>query len=123
MKCFLLLLPVLFVSCARNKPVTNSVWRKSPGAWVNGAEVYSNVEALKGAGMIEKEKLIYMASTMNFDGPLRWQFMAEGTQGEHITMRVDGMQISTSRTKRSVKVPTSMLGGENVFLLEVLPKP
>jgi hypothetical protein len=123
MKCFLLLLPVLFVSCARNKPVTNSVWRKSPGAWVNGAEVYSNVEALKGAGMIEKEKLIYMASTMNFDGPLRWQFMAEGTQGEHITMRIDGMQISTSRTKRSVKVPTSMLGGENVFLLEVLPKP
>ena len=123
MKCFLFLLPVLFVCCARNEPVTNSVWRKSPGAWVNGAEVYSNVEALNGVGMIEKDKLIYMASTQNFDGPLRWQIMAEGAQGEHLTMRVEGVQISTSSTKRSVKIPHSMLGGENAFVLEVLPKP
>ena len=123
MKCFLFLLPVLFVSCAPNEPATDAVWRKSPGAWVNGAEVYSNVQALKGVGMIEKEKLIYMASTQNFDGPLRWQFIAEGTQGEHLTMRVDGMQISTSSTRRSVKIPNSMLGGENAFFLEELPKP
>ena len=123
MKCFLFLLPVLFVSCATNDPATSGVWRKSPGAWVNGAEVFSNVEALKGVGMIEKEKLIYRASTQNFDGPLRWQFMAEGTQGEHLTMRVDRMQISTSRTKRSVKIPHSMLGGESAFVLEKLPKP
>ncbi len=123
MKCFLFLLPVLFVSCSTNEPATNGVWRKSPGAWVNGAEVFSNVEALKGVGMIEKNKLIYMASTHNFDGPLRWQFIAEGTQGEHLTMRVEGVQMSTSKTKRSVKVPNSMLGGENRFVLEKLAKP
>ena len=123
MKCFLFLLPVLLVSCSTNKPATTTVWRKSPAAWVNGAEVFSNVEALKGVGMIERDKLVYMASTPNFDGPLRWQIMAEGTQGEHLTMRVDGVQISTSRTRRSVKIPSSMLGSENAFMLEELPKP
>jgi len=123
MKFFLFLLPVLFVSCAKNEPAINGVWRKSPAAWVNGAEVYSNVEALNGVGLIERDRLVYMASTQNFDGPLRWQIMAEGTKGEHLTMRVDGVQISTSSTKRSVKIPHSMLGGENAFVLEVLPKP
>ncbi|MFT5883459.1 MAG: hypothetical protein ACI9FG_001974 [Crocinitomicaceae bacterium] len=123
MKCFLFLLPVLLVSCAKNEPEINGVWRKSPGAWVNGAEVYSNVEALNGVGMIEKNKLIYIASTQNFDGPLRWQIMTEGTQGEHLTMKIDGVQISTSSTKRSVKIPNAMLGGENGFAQEVLPKP
>ena len=123
MKCFLFLLPVLFVSCAKNQPISNSVWRKSPGAWVNGAEVFSNVQALKGIGMLEKDKLIYMASTKSFDGPLRWNFVAEGAQGEHLMMRVDGVQISTSRTRRSVKIPNTMLGGENPFVLEKLPKP
>ena len=123
MKCFLFLVPVLLVSCSNNQPTSHSVWRKSPAAWVNGAEVFSQVEALKGVGMVEKDKLIYRASTQNFDGPLRWQIMAEGSQAEHLTMRVDGMQISTSKTKRSVKIPRAMLGGENAFALEILAKP
>ncbi|MEO1857047.1 MAG: hypothetical protein ABGY95_06740 [Rubritalea sp.] len=123
MKCILFGLPVLFVSCSSNESATSGLWRKSPGVWVNGAEVFSNVEAMNGAGMIEKDKFIYMAATQNFDGPLRWQILADGTQGEHLTMRVEGVQVSTSRTKRSVKIPSSMLGGENHFVLEQLPKP
>ncbi|MFC4994052.1 hypothetical protein [Rubritalea tangerina] len=114
----------MLLSCANQEPVEvkAGTWRKSPTTWLNGAEVYSNVESLKGVGAIEKDKLIYRASTYNFDGPLRWQIVAEGTEGEHVSMRLAGVQITTGASKRSVRLPLSMLGGETAFELEELPK-
>lgn len=123
MKWLFFLSALSLVSCATKEPVAQTVVRKSPTAWVNGAEVYSNVEALKGVGAIEKKKLVYAASTSEFDGPMRWQFVADGTQGEHLSMRIASVQISTARTNRSVNVPTSMLGGENLFIQEAVDKP
>lgn len=126
MKWIGIALCVLLVSCASNnvkkevelKPLAPaSPWKKSPVAWVNGAEVYSEVEPLYGEGAIEKAKLIYRAGTANFDGPFNWRFVAEGDPAVHKSMSVDAVQITTKKTGRRVDVPKSMLG-KQVFAFE-----
>lgn len=123
MKWLFSLLALTLASCATKEPVEATIVRKSPAVWVNGAEVYSNVEALKGVGAVEKKKLVYSASSAEFDGPMRWQFVAIGSEGEQLSMQIASVQVSTARTNRSVNVPVAMLGGKNQFQLEAVEKP
>ena len=123
MKWTLLLFGILLASCAQQpEVVSKGNWRKSPSAWVSGAEVYSNVETLSGVGALAKEKLVYRAGTHALDGPLRWQFVAESKSDQLVSMRVAAVQISTQKSARSVSLPAELLGGENPFVLEQLTK-
>ncbi|MFD2277022.1 hypothetical protein ACFSQZ_11120 [Rubritalea spongiae] len=131
MKWIGILLCALLVNCASNtegekeevKAVEpESSWKKSPVAWVNGAEVYSEVEPLYGKGAIEKSKLVYRAGTANFDGPFNWKFVAEGDPSVHRNLRVDAVQITTEKTSRKVNVPQLMLGGKRPFAYEEIKK-
>jgi uncharacterized lipoprotein YmbA len=130
MKWLVIIACALMVSCASKqeekkeeaKPVVPvSTWKKSPVAWVNGAEVYSEVEPQYGAGALEKEKLIYRAGTANFDGPMKWRFVAEGDPAIHKNLSIDAVQITTQKTRRKVDVPKSMLG-QQAFAYEVIKK-
>lgn len=124
MKWLLLLVPCFAVSCAGSKPPESPVvWRKSPAVWLNGAQVYSNVEPLKGVGALGKSKLVYSARTADLDGPLHWQFVAEGDAAEHLSMTIESLQISTKRTRRTVNFPAEMLGGRQAFALEKIEEP
>lgn len=125
MKWLVLLIPCFLVSCAAHKSVVpdKSVVRNSPAVWLNGAEVRSEVKAMKGEGALDKPKVAYRAGTSQLDGPFFWSFTAEGTEGEHLSMIVEGVQISTGKTRRNVQIPQSMVGQEVAFSLEQLEKP
>ncbi|MGJ8674161.1 hypothetical protein [Rubritalea sp.] len=131
MKWIGILASALLASCAADKgteqedakPVAPvSAWRKSPPAWVNGAEVYSEVEPLYGVGAVSKEKLIYRSGTANFDGPMNWKFVAEGDPAVHKNLRIDAVQVTTEKTRRKVNVPQLMLGGGRAFAYEEIKK-
>ena len=64
------------------------------------------MESLKGLGAKGAAQLVYRAGTGNLDGPLHWQFVAEGEPSEHLSLLVEEVQIQTVKTKRNVKVVT-----------------
>lgn len=97
--------------------------RASPSVWLNGAELRSDVQSLNGVGALAKTHLIYSANTNKLDGPFYWEFVAEGTLDEHVSMTVEGVQISTEKTRRKVVLPREMLGEANAFGYEVEEKP
>lgn len=131
MKWFAVLISFFVLSCVNNEvseggykkeAFPDSPWRVSPSAWVNGAEVYSEVESLYGVGALEKGVLVYQASAAELDGPLRWRFSAEGDASKHVSMTIESVQITTRLTRRKVSIPAEML--EKVeFAYEKLKKP
>ena len=131
MKWFAVLMSFFVLSCASNEvsegeyqteASDGSSWRVSPSAWVNGAEVYSEVEPLYGEGALKKGVLVYQSSAAELDGPLRWRFSAEGDASKHLSMAVESVQITTQLTRRKVHVPQVMLG-EMEFAYEKFKKP
>lgn len=127
MKWLLLIIPFGFVSCASQKvkpsaePIADL--RSSPSVWINGAELRSDVQPLKGVGALGQANLIFSAKTNKLDGPFYWEFVAVGTPGEQVSMTVEEVQISTQRTRRQVVLPREMLGAVNAFEFEVVAKP
>ena len=114
---------VVLASCAQQSEVQQGpIYQASPSVALNEAEVFSEVLPMHGEQAVNLPQLIYQASTSNFQGPLRWRFVAVGTEGIHQSMQVQEVQIETSKSKRKVKLRAGSLGGPQAFQLEEMPK-
>ncbi|WP_156817074.1 hypothetical protein [Rubritalea marina] len=98
-------------------------YQRSPEVELNGAKVYSEVLALRGEAATHMAQLVYRSSQAEFQGPMRWRFVAEGQQGEQVTMQVKQVQIETEESGRKVVIHADGLGGVRPFAMEKIRKP
>lgn len=103
-------------SCSKPVEVVRE-WQVSPSVMLAGARISSEVESLKGEKGIQLDKIKFMASSAQLDGPFHWRFLAVGEEGVHQMMQVLAVKVRTERTFRNVSYPEKMLGGRIAFEL------
>lgn len=107
------------IGCVQRAVVDpKSLYQATSEVELNQARVYSEVLPMRGEEAVNAPQLIYSSSTAEFQGPLKWRFVAEGEQGQHLSMEIKQVQIETSKSKRRVVINSNSLGGVRAFQLD-----
>ncbi len=90
---------------------TRSTYGGQTGARVGGATVSMSVkpEGTSG-GSYALTAMVVGVAFANLDGPFRWRIEAEGREGVHEAMYVQGLRTVTALTKRDERFPARWLG-------------
>ncbi|MBT8036830.1 MAG: hypothetical protein KJO21_04735 [Verrucomicrobiae bacterium] len=91
-------------------------YQKSSVVTINGAMVGSSVKPMGGKPGFALSAMVYMAGSATLDGPFIWRIEAEGNKGEHQSMVVHRVKVTTSKTKRSEWYPREHLGYRMPFV-------
>lgn len=91
-------------------------YQKSSRVPINGAMVGSSVKPMGGKSGFALSAMVYMAGSATLDGPFIWRVEADGNMGEHQSMVVHRVKVSTSKTKRSEWYPREHLGYRMPFV-------
>lgn len=113
MKLYISLLAVvmslLLTSCG-HVFTKEHTYQESATVVINGANVGSSVKPMGGKGGFSFSAMVYMAGSATLDGPFIWRVTAEGNEGEHKSIVVHRVKVTTSKTKRSEWYPVKHLG-------------
>ena len=105
-----------FAVCSCGHIFTKShTYQKSSTVEINGAHIGSSVKPMGGKSGFSLSAMVYMAGSATLDGPFIWRVEAEGKEGEHQSMVVHRVKVTTSKTKRSEWYPAYHLGYTQPF--------
>lgn len=111
---WVMLSPILLTSCAQ-MAIKDRNYRATRDVEVNGAQVRSALKPIGGNSGFALSAMFYSAGVGSTDGPYRWRVEADGKAGVHEWLRVNQVQVTTSKTKRNEWYPTSQLGVKSPF--------